>query len=260
MRHRYAFSLVELSIVLVILGLLVGGVLAGQSLIRASELRSISAEQERHKTAFQAFKDKYFAVAGDMSNAEQFWGTLDAVSATCRATEATAAATCNGNGNGSIESSTTRSSEMFRVWQHLANAGLIEGRFTGAQGAAGGYDAVIGSNTPASKFPRAGWSTVGPLMHAQGGYYASVFQPRPTGHYLIFGSYSLNGLTWGGVLKPEEAWNVDTKLDDGKPATGSVTTVTNTYNSGCASSDASTADYRLTVTTSNCALHMVVGL
>lgn len=50
-----AFSLVELSIVLVILGLLVGGVLSGQSLIRAAELRSISSEYSRYFT-FQALR------------------------------------------------------------------------------------------------------------------------------------------------------------------------------------------------------------
>ncbi len=54
-----AFSLVELSIVLVILGLLVGGVLSGQSLIRAAELRSITEDYARYVTATHTFKDKY---------------------------------------------------------------------------------------------------------------------------------------------------------------------------------------------------------
>lgn len=45
---RHGFSLVELSIVLVILGLLVGGVLTGQSLIRAAELRSVSTEFQKY--------------------------------------------------------------------------------------------------------------------------------------------------------------------------------------------------------------------
>lgn len=46
--QRAAFTLVELSIVLVILGLLVGGVLSGQSLIRASELRSVATEKKQN--------------------------------------------------------------------------------------------------------------------------------------------------------------------------------------------------------------------
>ena len=68
------FSLVELSIVLVILGLLTGGILAGQSLIRASELRAVSTEFQRYVAAVNTFRDKYFMLPGDMSNATAFWG------------------------------------------------------------------------------------------------------------------------------------------------------------------------------------------
>ena len=60
------FTLVELSIVLVILGLLVGGVLSGQSLIRAAELRAVSTEHSKFVTAMNSFRDKYFAAPGDM--------------------------------------------------------------------------------------------------------------------------------------------------------------------------------------------------
>ena len=72
---RSAFSLVELSIVLVILGLLTGGILSGQSLIRAAELRSVTTEYSRYTAATYSFRDKYFALPGDMSNAESFWGS-----------------------------------------------------------------------------------------------------------------------------------------------------------------------------------------
>jgi prepilin-type N-terminal cleavage/methylation domain-containing protein len=69
-----AFSLVELSIVLVILGLLVGGVLSGQSLIHAAELRAVTTEYQKYMTAVRSFKDKYFASPGDMNNATSLWG------------------------------------------------------------------------------------------------------------------------------------------------------------------------------------------
>ncbi|MBN9993879.1 prepilin-type N-terminal cleavage/methylation domain-containing protein, partial [Listeria monocytogenes] len=68
------FSLIELSIVLVILGLLTGGILAGQSLIRAAELRSVGEEYQKNRTAVATFRDKYFAIPGDMTNATSFWG------------------------------------------------------------------------------------------------------------------------------------------------------------------------------------------
>lgn len=73
---EFAFSLVELSIVLVILGLLVGGVVAGQSLIRAAELRSVSTDYQRFLTATLTFRDKYFALPGDFTMASRVWGLL----------------------------------------------------------------------------------------------------------------------------------------------------------------------------------------
>ena len=68
-----AFSLVELSIVLVILGLLTGGILAGQSLIRAAQLRAVSTEYSRYVASINSFRDKYFGWPGDLRNATAFW-------------------------------------------------------------------------------------------------------------------------------------------------------------------------------------------
>lgn len=100
--HHDGFSLVELSIVLVILGLLTGGILAGQSLIRASELRSVSVDLVRTQTAVMSFRDKYMAIPGDMSTATRFWGAAHATPATCRTTSSSSTATCDGDGNGNI--------------------------------------------------------------------------------------------------------------------------------------------------------------
>ena len=74
--EQQGFSLVELSIVLVILGLLVGGILSGQSLIRASELRSVTTEYQTYVTSLGTFRDRYFALPGDLSNAASFWSTV----------------------------------------------------------------------------------------------------------------------------------------------------------------------------------------
>ena len=128
-----AFSLVELSIVLVILGLLVGGILSGQSLIRAAELRSFTTEYSKYVAAVNSFKDKYFQLPGDMPNATSFWGAAHATPATCLTTVGTGSQTCNGDGNGSISNAAAASQygEEYTFWQHLANAGLIEGSYTG---------------------------------------------------------------------------------------------------------------------------------
>ena len=89
---RKGFSLVELSIVLVILGLLVGGVLSGQSLIRAAELRAATQEYQRYYTATQTFRDKYFAIPGDFNNAQAFWDSRPRAAARPRPAPATAMA------------------------------------------------------------------------------------------------------------------------------------------------------------------------
>ena len=218
--RRRAFSLVELSIVLVILGLLVGGVLSGQALIRASELRAVTAEYMRYKTAVGTFRDKYFALPGDMTNATAFWGTAG----TCPgalATPSTTSATCNGDGNGTLAYNAPTANEYFRFWQHLANAGLIEGNYSGVtESVANDYNTLPGFNSPKSKMTNAGWSAYNPgatvaitdLIWYEGNY----------GNVFAFGSTHSGSITDGAVLKPEEAWNIDTKLDDGLPGTGGV--------------------------------------
>ncbi len=250
---KQAFSLVELSIVLVILGLLVGGILAGQSLIRAAELRSVATEYNRYVTATHSFRDKYFALPGDMTNAEAFWGTMSA--GTCpNATAGTGTQTCNGDGNGQLRYSgaANQSNELFTYWQHLANAGLIEGSYTGIAGSAGAYRTVIGTNVPASKLPNAGWTvlwegTKGSGSQSFAGNYGNVF---------YFGAQaSGNDVTYAPLIKPEEAWNSDKKIDDGLPGTGKLRVLENTSSvtPGCATTDdASTAEYALSNSSKLC--------
>lgn len=131
--QKKAFSLVELSIVLVILGLLTGGILAGQSLIRAAELRSITSDFSRYLTATQTFRDKYMAIPGDMNNAVSFWNR-QINQAWCLPTSGatvTTPGTCNGDGDGVIEfaGAASQSSEFAQFWRQLAFAGLVEGDY-----------------------------------------------------------------------------------------------------------------------------------
>lgn len=204
-----------------ILGLLVGGVLSGQSLIRAAELRSVGTEYSRYFTAIQSFRDKYFALPGDMTNATSFWGAAHATPATCLTTVGTGTQTCNGNGDGLMAYAAAASEygEIFTGWQHLASAGLIEGSYTGRSGSTTPYNANIGTNTPRSKISNTGWSfyLIGNFAGNSEVYAANY------GNTLAFGTkYGATELTDGSALKPEEAWNIDTKLDDGKPGTGRI--------------------------------------
>lgn len=229
-RHRTrGFSLVELSIVLVILGLLVGGVLSGQSLIRAAELRSVSSEYQRYYAAVQTFRDKYFALPGDMANATAFWGQATNCTPGTGGGALTGG-TCNGHTtNGVIGeiSNIFELRERFYAWDHLARAGLVEGTFTGLSGVGHVYDdAIAGINVPRAKLG----SNVGWCIGA--GSYSMPFRFNVDYNNSIeFGSTadpvaaycSSGGSGNGGMpLLPDEAWNIDVKLDDGMPARGKV--------------------------------------
>jgi len=260
-----AFSLVELSIVLVILGLLVGSVLAGQSLIRAAELRSVTTQIDKYRAAAHTFRDKYFALPGDMANATQFWGELDPAIATCAATATTSGtATCNGDGNGRIRydaapSSGAYFSETYRFWQHLANAGLIEGSYTGVGTGLTATDVgtVAGINSPKSAISNAAWWVSYDQSSGLGMYPAAL----PRNNFRVGGTTTTS---WpaGKLFTPTELWSIDTKLDDGKPALGIVTAPISSYPAlpDCTTSDATTAEYELTITSKECMGYFAVGL
>lgn len=246
---RRGFSLVELSIVLVILGLLVGGILAGKSLIRAAELRSVTTDYQRFVTAAQAFRDKYFYLPGDIPNAETIWGQVNASGSTCRDTATTGTLTCNGDGDGYVEIQTGRSRESLRFWQQLATAGLIEGNYTGTWDGTNLYGTIAGVNGPASKVGSASWHAFGQIeITQQGGWYANIFQPVNSANWLQLGTPTTTSSNLP-ALRTEEAWNVDSKMDDGMPGTGKVTTFNPTYLGNCASSTtAASATYKLDYT------------
>jgi len=256
------FSLVELSIVLVILGLLTGGILSGQSLIRSAELRSVSADMARYSTAVYTFRDKYFALPGDMANATSFWTAQDPTPATCITTPSSGQATCNGNGDGIILGNTH---ESFRAWQHLANAGLIEGSYTGVTG-----PFTVGDHDPGVNAPRLRLgANTGTSIYTQ----AAIAAGEVGAPYMFEGSYDLtlaSGSCGGwdcveAMLRPEEAWNIDTKLDDGRAGLGAVVSRVSCAVGGCmpgcnsatsnAAGQAAAATYSLNNNQVACALY-----
>lgn len=256
---KQAFSLVELSIVLVILGLLTGGILAGQSLIRASELRAISTEYNNYITTFRSFRDKYMALPGDIKNAHLFWGARDGgdgYGSDCRS-EVNSSGTCSGNGNGQIigydgvdPDASSYTYENYLLWDHLARAGLVTGTYTGNPATRAGntvcVDAANGSipgcNAPRSKFGSSNMWQINRVGNV-------VSHP-----YLFDGTYGhaltlTRGPGWNNfidhVMRPDELLSLDTKMDDGKPGTGKLIGARwNTCTIGAASTaDAALAEY-----------------
>ncbi len=247
--RRSAFTLVELSIVLVIVGLVVGGILGGQSLIQAHKVRNVLTDAKTYAIAMQQFKDKYDYFPGDFPTATNVWGS-DA--AACSTGNNLTPGTCNGDGNNviSVASAASTTAEVFQMWKQMALAGLITGAFTGINGPAGAnYDSIPGTNIPR-----------GPINNTGFWLYNWGYQAASTTFYE--GDYT-NTMTFGGAitgdwphaaaLSGKEAAEIDKKADDGIPAFGTIRTLAKTWMSTatgeCASSDtASVATYVLTPT------------
>ena len=263
---KKGFSLVELAIVLVILGLLVGGILLGQNLIRAAELRSVPAQFKEYETAFNLFQEKYLAFPGDMKNAVDFWGaqaggTDIGYDSTCAAllTPATGEATCNGDGDGDIAPNNAELYEGFRAWQHLANAGMIGGSFSGVTAHASDpttWQVLIGSNVPEGKMSNTGFTIrwyIDQSDDSHGTYYRGLY-----GNMMWFGTAGATSpYTNGFVLTPAEAWTIDQKIDDGSPSTGWIRTP-KSWSDCVTSTNADSAEYKITNEDTACGLMLML--
>jgi prepilin-type N-terminal cleavage/methylation domain-containing protein len=149
------FTLIEIAIVLVIIGLLLGGVLKGQELITGARVRNLISQQDGIKAAFFGFQDRFRALPGDYASAAT---NINNVSQ-------------NGNGNGRIEPNAVAPAfvhEELLAWNHLTAAGFLNGSFTVTSGDTTAtdannpknpystyiqiiYDAVYGTGTPPAK-------------------------------------------------------------------------------------------------------------
>jgi prepilin-type N-terminal cleavage/methylation domain-containing protein len=126
------FTLIEIAIVLVIIGLLLGGVLKGQELINSAKVKNLATDFKNIPVYIYGYQDKFKALPGDDKCAY--------ASGTCTSQHMTAPTTVlansggsgNGNGNGIIDGSwsdtaTTATSEAYSFWQHIRVAGLAPG-------------------------------------------------------------------------------------------------------------------------------------
>lgn len=191
------FTLVELAIVLVIIGLILAAVLKGQELIVSARLKSTISDIDGIRSASNTFRDKYNALPGDYANAQARVGVkAGVVFANCDGT----VGKCDSSG---VIDGDGLTDETLLFWGHLAAANMISG--VSPVGAA-----VIGDGLPTS--PVGGGLTI-----------RNELVINKTAHWITLGSAAV---TPTGVLDAEQALLIDEKADDGRPGTGSIRTVT----------------------------------
>jgi prepilin-type N-terminal cleavage/methylation domain-containing protein len=152
---RKGFTLIELSIVLVIIGLLIGGVLAAESLISSSKISSQISQIQQFDTAIANFENRYNGLPGDST---KLGGT--------------------GNGDGYVASGT---GEQYLFWNHLSLTGLKT--HNGAVSVYSGTGAGIINTGATANVPKAilGKNTAITTQHDQGGY-----TPTLRGNHYVF--------------------------------------------------------------------------
>jgi len=183
--NQKGFTLVEIAIVLVIIGLLLGGILKGQELINGARVRNLADQNSGVQAAYYGFIDRYRQVPGDMTVAA--------------ATPAIGFAVLNGgDGDGGVDNSFP---EAAGVWEQLARANFLSGGFTLPVAAVADEDTYNG-NAPINA------------------YNAPLILTRNDG-YTGAGGARLN-LHLGRNVPVSIARELDVKLDDGLPNTGVV--------------------------------------
>ena len=238
MKNNQGFTLLEVGIVIVIIGLIVGAITVGQEMVRGTELKNFMTELNQFNVAVNGFEDKYNRLPGDSDTATRYWGIAGGAGsdATCYGT-ASVNTTCNGDNNGEVAAGT----ESFRFWQHLQLAGFITGEFNGTTGAGSANHAVPGTNSPDSKVTGGAWSMAfDATKSGDANYYDGAY-----GNVFYFGSGTSNNVTRGIALSPTEAFNLDDKIDDGLPAYGKVLTYKPALLANCSTSaTAASAEYK----------------
>ena len=182
LRKTQGFTLVEIAIVLVIIGLLLGGILKGHELITGARVRELVARQDGIKAAFFAFEERFRAAPGDYS----------------QATINIRGATQNGNGNGRIES-TTVPNESILAWEHLTQAGFLTPTLV--------YNATESVLTTLSNSSNVFQQIIYDGVYGGG----TTAAPSPLRHNIKTGSQ----------IPVHLLAELDRKIDDGMPNTGS---------------------------------------
>lgn len=210
--QQSGFTLVELSIVIIIIGLILGGVVQGQQLIDNARLQAVMREVEQFKSPSFTFQDRYQALPGDM---------LDSVAMELLGVP-------GGDGNGVIgnlyanayapvSGSSLGEKENRYFWNHLSASGVLNvtQSFPGSA-ADQASNMEFGRMFPRSRLTGAGFTSVRYTANAGEDTAATRYWARlhrsPTGNAI-------------GAISPAQAAIMDRKFDDGDATSGAVRAV-----------------------------------
>lgn len=193
-QRQSGFTLIEIAIVLVIVGLLLGGILKGQELINSARVKNLASDFRNIPLFIYGYQDKFRSLPGDDSAAATNVGA------------GIIPAIANGNGNGVIEGnwfSTTPADESVLFWQHVRLAGLAPGLTT------------IPTTLPGDFNPR---NASGGIIGIQSGSTLAANSPIVGTNGAISGAYIICST---GILG-KFVKQLDLQMDDGNTQTGSM--------------------------------------